>query len=218
MNIVSAIHSAGTRRTKRNPSAHAAQHRLLCAALNRQQFVHVHRQHRHDHRRIADRINREAHRHAERRDQNAADPRPDDPRRVRQAGVERDRVRQLIAPHHLEDERLPARIVEDQHQPTHRRDRIGLRHRDDVRKRQHGNRAAAQRQRRLRRDQRHPVIQPIRDRPAEEAQQQVRPELPERQTPTANAECVNCNTSHAIAALCNHVPICERNCPEKYNR
>ena len=93
--------------------ARTAEHRRWLLALDRMQLVGTHRQQTGEYGEKADGVEDEAHPGAGRGDHDPGQSRADDARHVEEARVERDRIRQLVAPDHLVRERLPARCVED---------------------------------------------------------------------------------------------------------
>ena len=95
---------------------------MRCAA--RQRRPQPHRQQRKDHRDVADAVDQKAPAFADGADDHARDRRADQPRGVDHRRVERDRVRQVLAPlHHLDHERLARRHVEGVDQSLHQRER-----------------------------------------------------------------------------------------------
>ena len=66
----------------------------------------------------------EAQRDSERLDQDRTDGRPDDSRAVHHDTVEAHRVREILAPHHLEHEGLPGGVVNDVHEAQQQRHEV----------------------------------------------------------------------------------------------
>ena len=82
-------------------------------ALDRHELLLAHREQAGEDGEEADRVDREAGADAPGGDDHAGEGRADDARGVEEARVQRDRVRQLVAPDHLEGERVPPGRVED---------------------------------------------------------------------------------------------------------
>ena len=105
--------------------ADAAHHRRgLAAALKRHELFLPHQQEPGQDGEERDRVDREADPDAERGDQDAGDRGADDARRVEEAGVQGNRVRQLVAAHHLEGERMAAGRVEDESRSGEDREQV----------------------------------------------------------------------------------------------
>jgi len=98
----------------RDPFAQCTQTRLPPPAAQRIQLGGPHRDERCEDCEERPRVDDEAPARADGSDQDAAERRPDDLRRVLQADVERDRVRQILSADELVDERVLARVVEDE--------------------------------------------------------------------------------------------------------
>ena len=87
------------------PGRHRARARASLASTS-------HHEQRADHRHVADRVQQKAPALADSRDDQAGDAGTDDPRAVQHRGVQRDRVDDVVAVDHLDEERLPRRDVE----------------------------------------------------------------------------------------------------------
>ena len=80
----------------------------------------AHREQPDDHGDEAEAINEVARRHAGPRHEDTRERRPDDSRAVHHRAVERDRIREILAAAHLDDERLPRGHVEGHHHAAER--------------------------------------------------------------------------------------------------
>ena len=104
--------SCGSCQRVRERAPQAVDHTGGGILLDRPQLLLAYERERGQHGEEAHRVQDEAEPGADGCDHEARDRRPDHARAVEEAGVERDGVRQLARPDHLERQRLPARRVE----------------------------------------------------------------------------------------------------------
>jgi hypothetical protein len=96
---------------------------MTLRALDRNELFGTHQREARQHGQEADRVEGEANADAEGGDDHARHRRPHYARSVEEAGIERDGVRELLPPDHLEGEGVAPRGVEDE-----RRSRCGGEH------------------------------------------------------------------------------------------
>ena len=101
-----------------SPSRTPATSERGCTARDAVQLAFAQKQQAGEHGEEAHSVEHEAGADTEGGDDDAGERGPDDARAVEQAGVERDRVRQLALPDELEGQRLPAWCVEDESDPA----------------------------------------------------------------------------------------------------
>jgi hypothetical protein len=121
--------------------------------------------------------------HAERGDQDAGERRADDARRVEEARVQGDRVRELLAAHHLEGERVAARRVEDERRAGQDRQQVDHPERLEAAEHEHGEEQREAHHQRLRRDHELAVLDPVGDDAGDEAEDGEGDEAAERERP-----------------------------------
>ena len=140
--------------------------------------------------------------------------------RVEEARVERDRVRQLVAPDHLEREVLARRRVEDERGAGERGDRVDLPQLDVPEQRDRGEHGGEDHLHRLRDDHGAAVVEAVGDDAGEQPEHRERPEAADASTPTARPrECgASATTSQARAMFCIHVPATDASWPKKKRR
>ncbi len=86
----------------------------------------VHQRQAEQDRNEAEPVDQERHLDAEQVDDDATKCGPDKPGAVEQAGVQRDRVHQVVLAHHFDDERLSRRLFERVRQPQHERQHVDV--------------------------------------------------------------------------------------------
>ncbi len=153
-------------------------------------------------------------------DQDAGERRPEDARRVEEARVERDRVRQLVAADHLERQVLARRCVEDERDAGQRGDRVDLPQLHVPEQRDRGEHGGEDHLHRLRDDHDAAVVEAVGDDAGEQPEHRERPEAADGEHADGEAARVRreLTTSHASAMFCIHVPATDVSWPEKKRR
>ena len=104
---------------------------------------------------------------------------PDHARGVEEARVQRDRVRQLVAPDHLEGERVPAGRVEDECRAGEDREQVDDPERLEPAEHEHGEERREDHRDGLRPDHELAVVDPVGDDAGDEAEDRERDEAAE---------------------------------------
>ena len=144
-----------------------------------------------------------------------ADGGADDARRVEQARVERDRVRQLVAPDHLIGERVPAGRVEDERGAAERGEHVRMPDLGHAREGERGECDRDEHRRGLRHDHEAADVEAVGDHAGEEAEDGERGEAAEREHADGHRRVVSSTTNHASAMFCIHVPTSETSWPRR---
>ena len=139
----------------------------------------AHRRQGDEHREEAHGVGGEAEAGSEGGDDHAADRGPDDPRRVEERGVERDRIRELGRPDHLVRERLPRGCVEHQHHASQHGEHVHLPWLDVAEQRQQRQERRRDHRGRLRRHHEPARVEPVGEDAGKEAEHAERQELAE---------------------------------------
>ncbi len=148
-------------------------------ALQRNELAHAHRGQGDEHREEAHGVGGEAQAGSEGGDEHAADRRPDDPCRVEERGVERDRIRELGRPDHLIRERLPRGCVEHHHHASQHGEHVHLPWLDVPEQRQHRQERRRDHRGRLCRHHEPARVEPVGEDAGKEAEDAERQELAE---------------------------------------
>ena len=163
------------------PFARALEQRDGAIGGDRVQLGSPHRDERRQDGEEADRVDDEAEADPGDRDDDPGDRRADDPRGVDEARVQRDGVRQLSRPDHLERQRLASGPVEHERDAAERREEVDDRERRGSGQRDERERRRDEHRRGLRPDDEEPRLEPVDDRAREEAEQRVRDEPAEEE-------------------------------------
>ena len=161
----------------RHALAKAAQHPLILIALCGEELPGAHQQQAGDHGEKADRVDREAEGDTHGGDQHPRHCGARGPGEVEERCVEGDRIGKLLASHHLEDEGLTSRRVHDLHRAPDRGQEEHLPHRGPPGQREDGQPRGTQQQDGLGGDDRHPLVEAVHERAAQQAQHGIGQEL-----------------------------------------
>ena len=204
---------------ERQPLARSGEKRGVAVVRDRVELAAAHREQGGEHGHEAEGVDDEADADPGARDEHPGDRRPDHPRCVEQAGVERNGVRKLARADHLEREHLAGGRVQDERDAAEQREEVHDRERRGTRQRHEREGGGRDHGGDLRPEHEAAGVEAIDDRPREEAEERVRREPAEQQDRrSASGERESDSTSHASATFCIHDPARETIWPAKNSR
>jgi len=166
-----------------HPLAEAVQHPVLLVALTAVELRGAHQQQAGDDREEAGRVDGEADGHAQGGDEDPSQGRPRRPCKVKERGVQRHRVGQLLPAHHLEHEGLSGRHVDDLHRTADRGQEKDLQYRRLPGQGEKGEGDGGQHQGGLGGDDRGALVEAVHERSAQQPKDGVGQELEGRERP-----------------------------------